>query len=114
MTGEDLKVLTGLEANYGGGIVGHNQPIMYRTKDLQGVARLAMCLVERWGLVACVLDGEDSAGRQKMRVMTPEELAKAACDTAEETWKQIEARGWTVDIPDPTPKRVRSRETEEA
>jgi len=73
-----------------------------------------MALVERWGLVACVLDGEDSAGRQKMRVMTPEELARAACDTAEETWKQIEERGWTLAIPEPTPKKSRVRETEEA
>lgn len=47
------------------------------------VARVACALLEKWGMVAAVEDGEDSAGRQKLRLMSPEELVKRAFDTAE-------------------------------
>jgi hypothetical protein len=43
-------------------------------------ARLAATLMERWGMVAGEPDGEDSAGRAKLRLSTPQELAQRACE----------------------------------
>lgn len=65
------------------------------------VAQMATDMATRWGLVAALPDGEDSAGRQKIRAQEPGELAKAACDTAAALWKEFEARDWLVAIPMP-------------
>lgn len=43
---------------------------------------VAAALVEKWGMVASVMDGEDSAGRAKPRLQTPDELCDRACDVA--------------------------------
>jgi hypothetical protein len=59
-------------------------------------AALATQMAERWGLVAGEADGEDSAGRQKLRLLTPAELAKRSCEAAEALYKEFEARNWLV------------------
>jgi hypothetical protein len=66
-------------------------------------ASLAINLIERWGLVAAKPDGEDSAGRAKLELLTPEELVNRACDTADLVLKECEARGWMLPIPAPQP-----------
>src|SRR6185312_692836 len=58
-------------------------------------ARLAVNLLEKWGMVAAETDGEDSAGRAKLRLSTPKELAERACNVAAE----IRTRGWFVSAP---------------
>ena len=50
---------------------------MIETK-VEQEAILAMSLIERWGMVAGQPDGEDSAGRSKLRLSTPEELVDRA------------------------------------
>ena len=67
-------------------------------------ARMAKEMVERWGCVAGMPDGEDSSGRQRWRLRTPEELAQHACDAADRE------RGWLLDLPEPA---VASDETDE-
>ena len=67
---------------------------------LDARARTAIQLAERWALVACETDGEDSAGRQKVRRLTPEELADQACHTVEAIFSQFKTRGWLLEIPD--------------
>ena len=62
-------------------------------------ARLAGLLVERWGLVAAIVDGEDSAGRAKLRLSTPEELVLRACEVAERLVEECRSRGWTEQLP---------------
>lgn len=62
-------------------------------------AEFAQRLIERWGLVVSEDGGEDSQGRAKMRRSTPEEIVKAACDTAEKAIDEFEKRGWIIDIP---------------
>lgn len=59
-------------------------------------AALACQMMERWGLVAATPDGEDSAGRAKLRRITGEELAREACDAAAAAYKEFETRGWIV------------------
>lgn len=62
-------------------------------------ARLAMELIARWGLVAAAPDGEDSSGRSKARLQTPEELVTGACETAERAFIAFRTRGWMLDVP---------------
>ena len=40
--------------------------------------RYAGAMIERWGMVAACPDGEDSSGRSKLRLATPEELVDRA------------------------------------
>lgn len=87
---------------FGSGIKGHNTPVIHHTKAVHGPGRMAALLIERWGIVACELDGEDSAGRAKLRRMTVSELVTNACDTADAAWNEFEARGWLLEIPLPT------------
>lgn len=98
----DLKTLEGLQANsYGDSIKGHVKPIVHKTHEPYTVARIAMSMAERWGMVAAMPDGEDSAGRQKLRVLTPEELANKACATAAALWKEFGERDWFYENPMP-------------
>ena len=45
-------------------------------------ANFAAMMIERWGMVAATPDGEDSAGRQRLRLPTPEELVERAFECA--------------------------------
>ncbi len=62
-------------------------------------ASFAMQCVERWAMVAAESNGEDSSGRQKMRRMSPDELAEHACATAEALFAEFTRRGWRVELP---------------
>lgn len=69
------------------------------THDTQSVdvrAKMAAAFVERWALVAGEPDGEDSAGRQKLRTMTAEELAGKACKVVDALFSEFESRGWIL------------------
>jgi len=61
--------------------------------------RLVLSLLEKWGMVAGEIDGEDSAGRSKLRLPTPQELAARACNVAAETVAEMRKRGWLVQVP---------------
>lgn len=62
-------------------------------------ATFAMSCLERWGVVASEPDGEDSAGRQKLRLLSVTDLVARACDTAEQAFKAFDQRGWLLAIP---------------
>ena len=57
-------------------------------------ARLALALIEKWGMVAGEADGEDTAGRQKIRLQSPEELVERACKTAQLAFARLRKEGW--------------------
>lgn len=72
----------------------YHQPrlFVHNTELPEEEAKLAFALIERWGMVAGLPDGEDSAGRSKLRLSTPDELverafacAKKAFETARES-----------------------------
>lgn len=73
---------------------------VYTTETLGEEGRLAGCLIERWGLITAEADGEDSAGRAKVRTTTPDELVTRAFDIAERFWAMARARGHVVVVPD--------------
>jgi hypothetical protein len=62
-------------------------------------AEFAMGMIERMSLYCANPDGEDSAGRAKLRLMTPEEIANRACDIAAAAFAQFEKRDWLLQVP---------------
>jgi len=62
-------------------------------------ARLATALIERWGVVVADNDGEDAAGRSKLRLLSPQETVGRACDIAAAAVEQFRTRGWVVNLP---------------
>ena len=73
-----------------------------QTQGFHKVAELATILVEKWGMVAAIPDGEDSAGRSKLRLLTPEKVVNRATETADLLWSALEDKGWLFDVPLPT------------
>lgn len=79
---------------------------IFRRETLSPEAEFAYRLVERWGMVAGYPDGEDSAGRQRIRNMTPAEMVDRATTTASLFWGEITRMGWVQDIPSPEEARL--------
>lgn len=77
------------KGNYGIG-----DPKVVEKESANFKARMACLLVERWGMVAAVEDGNDPQGRAKLRTMTPEEVVARACETADRMVDKIRALGW--------------------
>lgn len=63
-------------------------------------ARLALAFLEKWGPVMAESDGEDSAGRQKLRPMPVGALVQRAFDIAGEAMRIARERGLMVNLPD--------------
>lgn len=60
---------------------------------------IAEKILQHCALVAAQEAGEDSAGRQALKLLAPEEVANRACDIAEHFVKQSNERGWIRDAP---------------
>lgn len=76
-----------------------------------GEAAMTLHLIEKWGPVVGIFDGEDSAGRAKMRNATPAEVATQAADIAAAAYKEIAARGWLIEMPAPPADELASADT---
>lgn len=74
--------------------------VVCQTEMEEPRARLASELL-RVSIVACVPDGEDSSGKQKFRLMTPEETVERATTIASLAWNVYRDRGWILDVPLP-------------
>lgn len=77
------------------------ETVISMTKHLNAPARLAAEIAEKISLVAGVPDGDDSSGRQKLRLATPEEVGARACNIALSLWNEFDRRGWISDIAPP-------------
>lgn len=73
---------------------------IHDTEVLGAEARLAVTLIERWGLVTGKIDGEDSSGRAVLKECSPSEVVQKACETADLAMKSFRERGWLVVAPD--------------
>ena len=70
--------------------------------EVPGVeANFVLALIEKWGLVAGAPDGEDSAGRAQMRLLTPEEVVTRAMATSRLAFGAFREAGWLVQTPLP-------------
>lgn len=62
-------------------------------------ARFAMELLTRLSINQIDVDGEDSAGRQKARLLTAAECAERACEITQQAFDQFRERGWLEPVP---------------
>ena len=62
-------------------------------------AQYAMDLAKHIGIAFAAPDGEDSSGRQKMKVLTPDEVARRACEISDSIFAIFDSRGWILDLP---------------
>lgn len=81
--------------------------IIHEQKVLDSQARIAVDLVKHLAIATAMPDGEDSAGRQRLRLMDPELVASRACDIASLLWKEFTDRQWLVDSPEFKPRHAR-------
>lgn len=82
---------------------GGYQIVIHQTEMPHPQANLASELMRHLAIVAAMPDGVDEAGRQKLRLMTEEEVVARAGKIADLAWKDYRARGWLLDIPMPKP-----------
>ena len=61
--------------------------------------RLAINMIERWGMVQGIEDGEDSAGRAKLRLATPAELVSRAMEVADLLHDRMLEKDWIHEGP---------------
>lgn len=62
-------------------------------------ADFAMRMMEKFGLLLADAAGEDSAGRQKGRRLSPKECAELAVETSDHLFNEMETRGWFTELP---------------
>lgn len=62
-------------------------------------SNFVLALVERWGMVAGKPDGEDSAGRSKLGLLSEGEVVQRAIKTAELTFAAMRENGMLIPIP---------------
>ena len=77
------------------------EPLVYHKKIFSKKADLALLMIEKWGMVQGFPDGEDSAGRAKLGLMPIDKLIERAFNCADEAFKEIEKRGWSMEVPPP-------------
>lgn len=75
--------------------------MVHDTEIMDNKARIALALIERWGMVTGTINGEDTAGRSKIVDLTPQEVVDRACSIADITVETFRARGWFVAAPGP-------------
>ncbi len=86
--------------------------IVHRTEAPGDEAEFAMRLMGHIAIAAGHPDGEDAGGRQKLRLLTPEEVAKRACEIASHSFTEFRARGWMIDFPSSDEIEARAAEHE--
>lgn len=73
--------------------------VIHSTECLGPIALIAAGLIDRWGMVAAMPDGEDSAGRSRVRLATVEEVVCRAFDAAEGLYDEARNRGHILNAP---------------
>lgn len=73
--------------------------VLHNLLDFDRRADIALALLERWGPVLAAPDGYDEAGRQKMRSLSPTEIATRVCDIADAVMAEFGERDWLLRLP---------------
>lgn len=79
---------------------GEKTVVVFKKQVMTHEGELALDLLRQWGPVVGHPDGEDSAGRAKIRAMTAEETTTRAFDIAAQAMKIAADRGLIVYLPD--------------
>lgn len=56
-------------------------------------------LITHFGVIAGAPDGEDAAGRQKGKLLEPDEVVNRAIAITEKAFAAFEERGWLIELP---------------
>lgn len=80
---------------------GATEVMIYDVQRPDAKGNLAIELARHMCFVAGMPDGEDSAGRAKLRLMTTLEIADRACNLASDLWTEFQKRDWLLDLPEP-------------
>jgi hypothetical protein len=78
---------------------GDNLLGLHSTEVPSSRAQFAMKLMDHLSIVLGDVDGEDSAGRQKIKVMAPRDVAARACAIADAAYEEFRTRGWLLTVP---------------
>jgi hypothetical protein len=62
-------------------------------------ARMALEIAKNVGMATAVEDAEDSTGRQKLRLLTPSEVANRAVDIANFMYARFDQLDWLGETP---------------
>jgi len=62
-------------------------------------ARMALDIAKHCSMMTATEDGEDSVGRQKIRLLTPWEVANRAVDIANFMYERFESLEWLAEAP---------------
>jgi len=74
---------------------------IYKTQVPNMRGTLALELLQRYALITTKPDGEDTAGRQKWLLQSPDELVERVCTIADTMITELEKRDWLVAVPPP-------------
>lgn len=77
----------------------HAKVLHHNRYELSNRARFACALLEKHATIAGVEDGEDSSGRQKLKLQAPKELVQHCIEVSDEAFKAFEELGWYHEIP---------------
>jgi hypothetical protein len=73
--------------------------VVWNREHLELQAKFAFDFAVRWGMVAAMPDGEDSAGRQQLRLATTDELVSRSVECAEKLFDEFRRREWIHQTP---------------
>lgn len=80
---------------------GETERTVDETHMLDLTGRIALRLVEHFGLISGFPDGEDKAGRAKIGLLPPPQVVERACDIAALFVAETQKRGWIHEVPAP-------------
>lgn len=78
-----------------------------RSMIVNAEADFAMELMRHLAIAIGHPDGEDSAGRAKLRLMTPQEISNRACEISRCAFDEFEKNDWLVALPAPKPMKLK-------
>lgn len=79
---------------------GDTKLIVHNLMALDARATAVLEMITKWGTIAGEPDGEDSAGRQKLKSVDEFSTVERACTLVEEAFSQFEKRNWSEPLPD--------------
>jgi len=89
---------------------------LHETEHLDARARLAMEMMCRWGMVAGSPDGEDSAGRSKLKLEDEAAVVERACKMTALAFDEFNKNNWITHLPsmETMEEMVKNKELESA
>ena len=98
---KDVPIILKSKSYGPGGYVVREEIALHNPIAVNNQGRFALQVIERFALVAGGPDGEDSAGRSKIRRLNVREIVSFACDLAEVAFGEFEDKGWLTEVPAP-------------